>query len=315
MALQTSTKQRDLIHKKNDEFYQNYPHEYAEEIDETEKDLMENYLYLTQHCGVLRHSPTTSVLDTIQQQQQQHNHHQKLNQSVFSRQITWTTENHPLAYDRSFHLSQARSLLNDFSNNYHREEHRVISRIPPTIYYNVDDDDESGDRSFSLVKLFARMKARMTHDRRYKRSAKHELLHEDAHEWFELTKNVRDVLTKALLPDGGYDALLRQRRAGHNRRNSQKKSIEYNPVLSKDIEEDEENINIEIDDEMNTEGNKEFDLIIWNKFLDCSRGLNHRRCAVCKTVDRQQHQGQLMYIYGVANNILIDENLKASGLG
>ncbi|CAF1320462.1 unnamed protein product [Rotaria magnacalcarata] len=314
MALKASTNQRDLIHMKNDEFCQNHPHEYDEEIDETEKDLIENYLYLTQHCGVVRHSPTTSVLDTIQQQQQ-HNHHQNRNQSVFSRQITWATENHPLNYDRSFHLSQSRLSLNDFNNSYHKEEHPDISRIPPTIYYNVDDN-ESGDRSFSLVKLFARMKASMKHDRRYKRQAKHELLHEeDTHEWVELTKNIRSVLTKALLPDGGYDAILRQRRASHNRRNSQKKSIEYNPVLSKDIEEDEEKINIEIDDEMNTEGSEEFDQIIWNTFLNCSRGFNYRRCAVCKTVDRQQYQGQLVYIYGIANNILIDENLKASGLG
>ncbi|CAF3920836.1 unnamed protein product [Rotaria sordida] len=309
MALRTTVNRQDHKHNKN---YQNHIHEYDEEIDETEDNLIENYLYLTKHCGVLRHSPTTSILDTIQQQQQQH---QQTNHSIFSRQYSWTTKNHHMDYERSFHLPKSCSSLNDFNNNYHSEDYSIVSRIPPTIYYNNKDDDYD-DGSFSLVKLFARMKTRFKHDRRYKPKFNHEILHEeDSHEWFELTKNIRNVLTKALLPDGGYDALVRRKSTNHNRRHSQKKAHDCNPVLSKDIEDDENKINIDIDDELNTEGNEEFDQIIWNKFLTCSRGFNYRRCGVCKTIDRQQCQGQLVYIYGVANNILIDENLKASGLG
>ncbi|CAF0890125.1 unnamed protein product [Rotaria sp. Silwood1] len=296
-----------------DENCQNHINEYDEEIDETEDNLIENYLYLTKHCGVLRHSPTTSVLDTMQHQQQ--HRHQQTNQSIFSRQYSWATENHPINYERSFHLSKSRSSLNDVNNNYHTENYSIMSRVPPTIYYSSNDDDYDAG-SFSLVKLFARMKARLKHDRRYKPKSDHELLHEeDSQEWFELTKNIRSVLTKALLPDGGYDALVREKRTTHSRRNSQKKAYDCDPVLSKDIEDDEDKININIDDELNTEGDKEFDQIIWNNFLRCSRGFNYRRYAVCKAVDRQQYQGQLVYIYGVANNILIDENLKASGLG
>ena len=55
--------------------------------------------------------------------------------------------------------------------------------------------------------------------------------------------------------------------------------------------------------------------MIWQNFVKCARGFDYRRGGVCKAIDRQQFQGQLVYIYGVANNILIDENLKASGLG
>ncbi|CAF2412083.1 unnamed protein product [Rotaria sp. Silwood2] len=312
MAVRTTVNRRD---RSRDENCQNHIiHEYDEEIDETEDDLIENYLYLTKRCGVLRHSPTASVLDTMQQQRQ-HHHHQQTNQSSFSRQYSLETENHHIDYERSFHLSKSRSSLNDLNNNYHSEDYSITSRVPPTIYYH-STGDAYDDGSFSLVKLFARMKARIKHDQRYKPKSNHEILHEeDSLEWFELTKNIRNVLTKALLPDGGYDALVRQRKETHNRRNSQKKAHDCDPVLSKDIDDDEDKINIDIDDELNTEGNEEFDQIIWNNFLKCSRGFNYRRCGVCKAVDRQQYQGQLVYIYGVANNILIDENLKASGLG
>lgn len=307
MAIQTTVSRRAQI----DEDRRNHIHEYDEEIDETEEDLIENYLYLTQHCGVLRHSPTTSVLDTMQQQQQQHQ--QKKSQATFARQYSLAVETYHNDYEHSFHLSKSRISLNGINNHHSTENNTTISRVPPTIYYNVDDNAYS-DKSFSLVKLFARFKARLKHDRRYKPKAKHELLHEeDAQEWFELTKNIRTVLTKALLPDGGYDALLQQSRTNH-RRNSQKKSYDCDPVLSKETD-DEERIIFEINDELNTEGDAEFDEIIWDKFLKCSRGYNFRRCGVCKAIDRQRYQGQLVYIYGVANNILIDENLKASGLG
>jgi hypothetical protein len=305
MAIQTSLNKRNYID------HEDHVNEYDEEIDETEDDLIENYLYLTQRCGVLRHSPTTSALDTMQHQQQ----HQHINQSVFARQFSCAIENHHIDFERSFSTSKSRSSLNDFNNNY-QTDYSVINRIPPTIYYNNDDD--YGDKSFSLVKLFARMKARLKHDRRYKPKSSHELLHEEdeeTQEWLELTKNIRGVLTKALLPDGGHDALMNRNRTSHRRSNSQKRSRDYHPVLPKELEDDENKIRVNIDDEFNTEGDEEFDEIIWKKFLKSPRGFNYRRCGVCKAVDRQQFQGQLVYIYGVANNILIDENLKASGLG
>jgi hypothetical protein len=300
MAIQTSINGRNYLHDDNEKKHHNHMNEYDEEIDETEDDLIENYLYLTQRCGVLRHSPTTSALDTLQRQQ-------NINQSTLLRQFSLATQDD---HEHSFHTSKTRSSLNDFNNNNYQSTYSTTSRIPPTIYYNENDD------SFSLVKLFARMKARLKHDRRYRPKSTHELLHEeDSPEWYELTKNVRYILTKALLPDGGYDELVRQNKKIYYRQNSQKKSRDYDPVLLKEIEDDEDKIHFVIDDEFNTEGNEEYDQIIWNKFLKCSRGSNYRRCGVCKAVDRQQYQGQLVYIYGVANNILIDENLKASGLG
>lgn len=312
MAVRASSTPRGRIREDDDRYYRINAHEYDEEIDETEDDLIENYIYLTKHCGVLRHSPTTSVLDEIQRHEQTR---RKPNPPMLPRQFTWSTEDHPCDTEDSCHLSNSHTSLNDFNNNYQKQDYSTRSRVPPTIYYH-PDDDELGEGSFSLVKLFARMKARMKHDRRYRPREKHELLHEeDVQEWFELAKNVRSVLTKALLPDGGYDALVRQRKTSYGRRNSQRRCREYDPVLSKDTEEDEEKINLEIDDEMNTEGDEEFDKIIWDKFLKSSRGFKYRRYAVCKAIDRQQYQGQLVYVYGVANNILIDENLKASGLG
>jgi hypothetical protein len=309
MAVQTSVNRRNYI---GDEDNLN---EYDEEIDETEDDLIENYLYLTQRCGVLRHSPTTSTLATMQQQQQ--HQHQHINQSVLSRQFSWATENHDIDFERSLHPSKSRTSLNDFNNNY-QTDCALANRVPPTIYYNDNDDDDDDDgRSFSLVKLFARMKARLKHDRRYRPKSTHELLHEEeeSQEWFQLAKNIPNVLTKVLLPDGGHDALIQRNKTNHRRQNSQKRSRDYHPVLSKQLEDDEDKIRVEIDDELNTEGDEEFDEIIWKKFLKSSRGFNYRRCGVCKAVDRQHFQGQLVYIYGVANNILIDENLKASGLG
>ncbi len=288
--------------------------EFDEEIIETEDDLIENYRFLTQHCGVLRPSTTTSMINTIQQKQQ-------ANQSLFSRQYSSISEscninNTNNEFERSFSSNKQRcSPLNDLNNN-NQDYSTSISRIPPTIYYHdTEDDAYTHNRSFSLVKLFSRMKTRLKHDKRYRPKPTHELLCEaDPQEWYELTKNVRTILTKALLPDGGYDALINRSKTNHNRHGSYKRSRDYDPVLSKDNDDDDK-IDIDIDEEFNTEGNEEYDQIIWTKFLTCPRGLNYRRCGICKAVDRQQFQGQLVYFYGVANNILIDENLRASGLG
>ncbi|CAF0775727.1 unnamed protein product [Rotaria sordida] len=297
--------------------HHHHHHEYDEEIDETEDDLIENYRFLTQRCGVLRQSPTTNIINTIQQQQQK-----QMNQSSFFRHHSVINENHNNSNNEdkrsSSSTKQWYSPLNDLNNN-NQNYSTTISRIPPTIYYDDTEDSEfNGNHSFSLIKLFARMKARLKHDKRYRPKPTHELLpEEDPQEWHELTQNVRTIVTKALLPDGGYDVLTNRTKKIHSRRGSCRKSREFHPVLPKDNnnDDDDDKINIEIDDEFNTEDNKEYDQIIWNKFLTCSRGFNYRRCGVCKTVDRQQFQGQLVYFYGVANNILIDENLKASGLG
>ena len=286
--------------------------EYDEEIDDTEDDLIENYLYLTQRCGAMRMSPTTGDLSTLQKQQ-----HQQTNRTVLARQMSWAIDNQSIGFERSLYASKARSSLNDFNNNL-QTGHDSTSRLPPTIYYNNPDDDECADRSFSLVKLFARMKERLKHDRRYKPGPNHELLREeDPQDWLELTKNTRRILKKALLPDGGYDAMTRSIRTSHSRRSSQKKSRDSAPVLPKDanIDGDECKIVVDIHDELGADDDEEVDQLVWNKFLTCARGFRYRRCGVCKAVDRQQYQGQLVYVYGVANNILIDENLKASGLG
>ncbi|CAF1367837.1 unnamed protein product [Adineta steineri] len=311
MAVQASVNRRNHSYDSDDDNHQNQAHEYDEEIDETEGDLIENYLYLTQRCGVLRHSPTTSTLSTMQKQQT----HQQTSPSMYGRQMSLAIDDHNIEFERSVHQLRARASLNDFTRVYH-PENSENSRVPPNIYYSSLDDEEGEEKSFSLVKLFARMKQRMKHDRRYRPRSTHELLHEeDSQEWYELTRNTRQILTKALLPDGGYDALVRQNKTSRSRRNSQKKSRDLDPVLSKVAEDDEDKIHFHLDDELNTEGDREFDEIIWNNFLKCSRGSEYRRAGVCKAIDRQQFQGQLVYVYGVANNILIDENLKASGLG
>lgn len=269
-------------------------HESDEEIEETEDDLIGNYLYLTQHCGVLRHSPTTSILDRY--------HHP----SNLLRQFSLDTEHSHDNFERSVTSTRTSSCSNDYNNN-----NTTMNRVPPTIYYNGENDD---NRPFSLVKLFARMKARLNHDRRYRPRSNHELLYEeDTPDWFELTKNIPTVLSNALLPDGGYDALINQQKTSHHRRNSSKKKTRQSDAIPPQQLEDEENkIQLEFNEECDDESD---DLAIWKKFLQCSRGFAFRRNAVCKAVDRQTYQGQLVYIYGVANNILIDENLKASGLG
>ncbi|CAF0724028.1 unnamed protein product [Adineta ricciae] len=315
MAVQTSTNLGNHLYDSDDDDDDNQPNqtnEYDEEIDETEGDLIENYLYLTQRCGVLRHSPTTSALATIQQQQI----HQQNLPNVLGRQMSLAIDDHHGEFERSLHHLRPRASLNDFTNPHHLHHHSEHSRVPPNIYYSNRDDDDYDERSFSLVKLFARMKQRLKHDRRYRARSTHELLHEeDSQEWYELTKNTRSILTKALLPDGGYDALVRQNKPSHSRRNSQKKPRDCDPVLSQVIEDDEDKINLSIDVALNTEGDVVFDEVIWQNFVKCARGFDYRRGGVCKAIDRQQFQGQLVYVYGVANNILIDENLKASGLG
>jgi len=279
--------------------------EFDEEIDETEDDLIENYRYLTKRCGVLKHSPTAGALNSLQQQQHSHS-----NSSMFARQFSLALDDHSHSheFERTYSSFKSRPSLNDFNNN--NTFDRIESRIPPTIYYNTADEDDD-DESFSLVKLFARMKARLKHDRRYRPRATHELLHEeDSPEWFDLTKNIRSVLAKALLPDGGYEATIKRQTQSTNQ--ARHKSRDQQPVLFKEFDDE---IQYEIDDALNTEGDEEYDGIIWKKFQKSLRGGRYRRSAVCKAVDRQQYQGQLVYVYGVANNILIDENLRASGLG
>src|SRR5436305_2041452 len=81
---------------------------------------------------------------------------------------------------------------------------------------------------------------------------KHELLHEEeTYEWIELTKNICNVVRKALLPNGGHDALIHKNKP--IRHHSRKKSFhDYDPVLSKKIEHDDDDkdkIHFEIDDE------------------------------------------------------------------
>lgn len=305
----------------------NYKHhdELDEEVEETEEDLIENYRFLTKHCGVLKQSTTSGVLNQIQQSKQQTN---------FLRQyssISESTNRKTHDYQHSIPSTKQRcSPINDLNNSHFttiETPTSTTSRVPPTIYYDDTEDDLQGhNRSFSLVRLFTRMKTRLKHDKRYRPKQSHELLCEaDPTEWYELTKNVRTILTKALLPDGGYDAVIQRskstrhhshRHHHHHRQSSFRKSRDIDPVLDKDIDnEDEDKIDFDIDDELNTEGDADFDEIVWNKFLSCPRGYYYRRCGVCKAVDRQQFQGQLVYFYGVANNILIDENLKASGLG
>ena len=156
------------------------------------------------------------------------------------------------------------------------------------------------------------MKSRLKHDRHYQPRPSHEVLcEEDPHEWHELTKNVRTVLTKALLPDGGYDALIDRQRS---HRRSSKKSRDHRPALITHTDDDQR-IELDLVDELNIEGDEEVDELIWQQFCVSPRGYSYRRVGVCKEVDRQCFQGQMVYFYGVANNILIDENLKASGLG
>lgn len=323
MALRAPSSRRHAV----DDDDSPHPQDLDEEIDETEDDLIANYRFLTERCGVLRQSPTTSAISAIQQQQEKKKQH---NQSSFVRQYSSISEtsrhqhqiktkaNKTRESDFSFSLASPRHcciLPNDLNNNTPSFS-AAGSRIPPTIYYNDNGDDALVDgRSFSLVRLFARMKARLKHDRRYRSQANHELLYEeDPQEWYELTKNVRAVLTKALLPDGGYDAMAARAKARHSRQGSCKKARDYGAVFSADVD-DENKITVTIDDELNAEDDPELDELVWQKFLSCARGFKYRRCGVCKAIDRQQFQGQLVFFYGVANNILIDENLKASGLG
>lgn len=284
-------------------------HEYDEEFHEVEDDLIENYRYLTKYCGALRQSPTVNVINAYGSQK-------PIIQTTVLRHYSLMDPNYNInnnnEYERSLPTpKQWCSQLNDVNNN------TTKSRIPPTIYYDDPDaDDPNNNHSFSLIKLFARMKARLKHDKRYRPQASHELLtEEDNHDWDELTKNVRSILTKALVPGGGCDASMNRSKKVHSRQGSCKKARDHRPVLHNDDDDEDDRIQLEIDDEQNTEGNEEFDQVIWNKFLTCTRGFKYRRCGVCKAVDRQLFQGQLVYFYGVANNILIDENLKASGLG
>ena len=296
------------VHTSSNQF--NDTDEYDEEIDETEEDLIENYFYLTRRCGIMKQSSTSDALHSIEKETRR-----TKNTAILARQFSLMNDCSADKYRVGLPSSKACSSLNNFKNLRPSDYSSSVSRIPPTIYYNIseDDDEDYSGRPFSLVKLFARMKARLKHDRRYRPNSTHQLLcEEDAPDWAELTKNTRQILTKALLPDGGYDALRRNHRS---RRNSQKKSRDSDPVLGEDVEEDNEKISFDFDDTFGAENDRDYDEMIWERFLTSPRGYPYRRCAVCKAIDRQEYQGQLVYVYGVANNIIIDENLKASGLG
>lgn len=332
MTLQTSINHRNLNGNENeDDDDHRHQRKLEESNEETEEDLIENYRFLTKHCGVLKQSTTSGVLNQIQQQQSK----PQPNYLRAYSSVSETTNEKTYDYKHSSTKQQQQqqqqrcSPINDLnSNNFTTIEPptSTTSRVPPTIYYDdIEGDVHGHNRSFSLVRLFTRMKTRLKHDKRYHPKQSHELLCEaDTNEWYELTKNVRTVLTKALLPDGGYDAIIQRSKSyrhqsNHRHRhrpNSYRRSRDYDPVLNRDNEnDDDDKIEVDIDDEVNAEDDAEYDEIIWQKFLTCSRGHHYRRCGVCKAVDRQQFQGQLVYFYGVANNILIDENLKASGLG
>lgn len=292
----------------------NSHHRSFDTMDETEEDLIENYRFLTQHCGVLRQSRTVNVISSITRQPVP-----STTPSHYSRPFSSISECSPnkntsVVSDQYAYLSSKTS-FSPLLSSMQEKETSSRSRIPPTIYYDDPiDHDLNGHhkyRSFSLMRLFTRMKTHLKHERRYHPEPHHQLLtEEDPQEWYELTKNVRAVLTKALLPDGGYDASVH--RSHH--RNSSKKSREQVPVLSKEFD-DENKIQIDIDPVLSQEEEEKRDQAIREKFLSVTRGFHYRRNGVCKAIDRQFHQGQLVYVYGVANNILIDENLRASGLG
>lgn len=286
--------------------------QFEKDFGESEEDLIENYRFLTKHCGVLRQSPTVDLISTIQK------HHQKTTvSSKYVRPFTSisgceSTKN--LSKPDSFAILTTKTSRSPLQSMRSKDS-PTFSRIPPTIYYDDPIDENLNGhhkyRSFSIVKLFTRMKTRLKTERRYQAEAHHQLLtEEDPQEWLELTKNVRDVLTKALITDGGADLSTSR----HHRRSSSKKSRERTSVLTKEFD-DEEKSPIDIEIIRNAEEEEELDQITWQNFLTSSRGFHYRRNGVCKIVDRQMFQGQLLYFYGVANNILIDENLRASGLG
>ncbi|CAF2006774.1 unnamed protein product [Rotaria magnacalcarata] len=322
MALQSSINSQnvddfDYIHN-DDENQQHHHHQESdEEIGEAANDLIENYRFLTQHCGALRKSPTANLSNSIQQKQSNQASILRFNSFQHENTIHNNDDEHEYLFPSA---KQQHSSINDLNNNNHdytttATTTTATSRIPPTIYYDDTDDNELEAHSFSLIKLFARMKTRLKHDKRYHPKPSHELLpEEEPLAWYELTKNVRNVLTKVLVPETHDETTTNRTKKIHNRKVSYRKSCESYPVLSKDNDDDDK-IHIEIIDPLNTDGDEEYDEIIWNDFLTCTRGPNYRRCGVCKAVDRQKYHGQLVYFYGVANNILFDENLKASGLG
>ena len=290
-------------------------HEYDEEIEETEDDLIENYYYLAQHCGVLRQSPTKNILNLIQEQQQK-----QMKRFSILRRCSSANENendndyeHTLASDRQRHSPS--NDLHDINHDYSRTD----NHIPPVNHNDAAQDDIISDKqSSSLIRLFARMKAHFKHDRAYRPKPEHEvLLEKEIPAWHELTKNIRVVLREALLPDGEHSTSANHSRTTSYHQKFCKESYDYDPILSKKHNDDNDisKVDIEIDDELNAKSNEQLDQTIWNQFLTCSRGFNYRRGGICKAVDRQQFQGQLVYFYNIANNILIDENLRASGLG
>lgn len=310
----------DYDNTSNNDLHKHH-NEYDEEINETEEDLIENYRFLTQRCGVLRQSLTTGVLNGAQQkqtgQQTLLRHNSFINKTENNNDNN-NNKNHNKTNELDPSLTSTKqwySQYNDVNNNNHNYSANP-RRIPETIYYeDLDDDESNNHQSFSLTKLFARIKTRLKHDKRYRPQPSHQILaEEDTQEWDELTKNVRTVLTKVLVAENLKDRATNRPRKVHSRKGSCKKARENHPVLANE-NDDEDKIRLEVNDDNIADNNEQSDETVWNKFISCSRGFNYRRCGICKAVDRQQFQGQLVYFYGVANNILIDENLKASGLG
>jgi hypothetical protein len=287
--------------------------EFDQDNDDTEEDLIANYHYLTRTCGILRPTPTMNTFDTSQVKKY------ASIQANFSRAPYSYIDEHDATFEHdtqdSMDSNQKRyssfksiDLLSTSNNDLTS----TISRVPPTIYYDDNSDDQSTNkkyRSFSVVRLFTRMKARLKHDR-YQAQSAHKRLAEDPSDWFRLASNTRVILAKALLPDGGCDPLPSRSPS----RLMTKKFFGRTSTPSNEINQIE-SIHINIDDHFNTDGDEDYDKIIWNDFLKCSRGIRYRRCGLCKVIDRQYHQGQLAFVYNMASNILIDENLKASGLG
>ena len=76
------------------------------DLSETEDDLIDNYHYLTQHCGVIRSSPTTSILNAIQQE-----NHKQTNRGSVLRQYSSVSEDHRYEendYERSLPATRSR---------------------------------------------------------------------------------------------------------------------------------------------------------------------------------------------------------------
>lgn len=266
--------------------------------DTEQEDLIENYRFLTEHCGVLKKSNHDT--ETKRSSSNPPKHRIRSFSAIDESNVTFQSE----AKENHRSPMTQRSKSNKFSNKsmIYRTNRPETSSRNNRNDRTIDDDQETKYRSFSLIKIFSRLKLRMKNGENKSEKLKHEILSdEEQQEWLELTKNVRTVLNQVLLVDGSSaDRVPRERSRGET-----KKSRDKTPVL-----QDESEI-----DKLAEEETFENDEQVRKDFLQSNRGFSYRRCAVCKAIDRQFFQGQLVYFYGVANNILIDENLRASGLG